>query len=51
VGLLVFLLAFTMLGCAMFLGSSTLLLLLFLVTLAASVGIFMKAKAFESSAK
>ena len=51
VGLLVFLLAFMLLGCAMFLGGDVLLLVLFLVGLVVSVGIFMKAKALEYSAK
>jgi hypothetical protein len=47
--LLIFLVAFTFLGMALYFDGSLLLLLLFLVGLAASVALFLKAKPLEHS--
>lgn len=47
VGVLVFLIAFTALGGALFTGGNLLLLLIFLAGLGGSVALFLKAKALE----
>lgn len=47
-GVLFMLVAFTALSLSMFYGGSVLWLLMFVVSFAASIGIFLKAKALES---
>jgi hypothetical protein len=47
VAVLLFLVAFTFLGAAMFAGGSILLIFLFLVSLAASIWLFLKCKPWE----
>ena len=49
--LLVFLLAFTCLGAGMFLGGNLVLVLLFVVGLAVSIGMFLKAKPLENASR
>jgi hypothetical protein len=48
---LLFLLAFTFLGGAMYTGGGILMILLFLVSTAASVGLFLKCKPWETAEK
>ena len=48
---LVFLVAFTLLSCALFSGGNLVYLLLFLVAAAASVALFQKAKPMEGMEK
>jgi hypothetical protein len=51
IALLVFLVAFTCLGVALFFDGSLLMFLLFLVGTAASIALFLKAKPLEHSTK
>ena len=51
VALLVFLLAFTVLGWGLFLGGNLLLVGLFLVLFGASIGLFLKAKPLENAGR
>jgi hypothetical protein len=51
VALLLFLVAFTFLGMALFFDGNLLLLLLFLVSAAVSIALFLKAKPLEHSTK